>query len=713
MHFNFFLTFLMAGFLTVVTSSAIQKRSIQKRSFTVERVANPGFTGRNGPRALAKAYRKYRMPLPRDLVDALEFQEFQKRSLAAEQQQVHESSRGESAEEKRDFMSSIGGRVSLAGTIKDGKEASSKEASRKEASSKVVSSKDACSKEASREEASSKDASSKVASSKEASREEASREDASSKVASNKVASNKVASSKDASSKDASSKAASSKAASREDASSKAASREDASSKVVSNKVASREDASSKAASREDASSKVVSNKVASREDASSKAASREDASSKVVSNKVASREDASSKAASREDASSKVASNKVASNKVASNKVASNKVASNKVASREDASSKAASSKAASREDASSKVASSKVASNKVASREDASSKAASSKDASNKEASSKAASSKDASNKEASRGRTKPAAATIRLDPRPPIGGQMINLDFDTGSSDLWVFNTQLPQQSTVNHRLYDPAKSRTFSAMQGSQFLIQYGDGSGAKGNPVQLATAVTGQFVQDQNNDGLMGLAFSKLNTVKPQKQMTFFDTIKSSLAMPVFTADLRKNATGVYTFGSIDQSKFQGQLTSIPVNTSMGFWQFSSEKFAVNGGQQQAATPGGQAIADTGTTLILADAKIVNGYYQQVQGAQNNSQMGGFTVPCNAKLPDLDLDVGGNYMARVTGDNINFAPVGNGQCFGGVQAAPAGTMGIYGDIFFKSQFVVFNGGNNTLSMAPHS
>ncbi|EQK97519.1 penicillopepsin [Ophiocordyceps sinensis CO18] len=206
---------------------------------------------------------------------------------------------------------------------------------------------------------------------------------------------------------------------------------------------------------------------------------------------------------------------------------------------------------------------------------------------------------------------------------------------------------------------------------------------------------------------------MGLAFSKLNTVKPQKQMTFFDNVKASLAEPVFTADLRRNATGSYTFGSVDRSKFQGQLASIPVNTTMGFWQFSSDKFAVAGGEQREATRGGQAIADTGTTLILADARIVEGYYQQVQGAQQNERMGGITVPCNAKLPDLDLDVGGSYMARISGDDINFAPLGNGQCFGGLQASPAGAMGIYGDIFFKSQFVVFDGGNNTLGMAPHA
>ncbi len=40
------------------------------------------------------------------------------------------------------------------------------------------------------------------------------------------------------------------------------------------------------------------------------------------------------------------------------------------------------------------------------------------------------------------------------------------------------------------------------------------------------------------------------------------------------------------------------------------------------------------------------------------------------------------------------------------------CFGGLQAAPKGVMGIYGDIMFKSQFVAFNGGNNSIGMANH-
>lgn len=266
--------------------------------------------------------------------------------------------------------------------------------------------------------------------------------------------------------------------------------------------------------------------------------------------------------------------------------------------------------------------------------------------------------------------------------------IGGQTVNLDFDTGSSDLWVFNTQLAAAATKGHQVFDPTLSKSFSLLQGAQFSITYGDGSGAQGNvgtdvvdiggatvkaqAVELATDVTQQFIDDQNNDGLLGLAFSSINTVQPQQQKTFFDNVMDSLAEPLFTADLRKNAVGAYEFGSVNAAKFTGDLTWAPVNNSQGFWQFSSESFAVDGGKAQKSTAGAQAIADTGTTLILADPTIVKGYYAGVKGAKNNAQAGGFVFPCNAAMPDLDLDIGGVYMARVSGDDINFAPLGDGS-----------------------------------------
>jgi len=307
--------------------------------------------------------------------------------------------------------------------------------------------------------------------------------------------------------------------------------------------------------------------------------------------------------------------------------------------------------------------------------------------------------------------------------------IGGQVIDFDFDTGSSDLWVFSTQLNQASIGNHTTYDMRKSSTFKPMEGQTFKISYGDGSGASGivgtdtvdiggavvteQAIEMATTVSQSFTQDTGSNGLVGLAFSKLNTVKPTPQKTFFDNVMPNLAMPVFTADLRKNAVGAYEFGVIDSSKFTGSLTWAPVNTANGFWQFSTSKFQV-ADQPAIESPGGQAIADTGTTLMLTSASIVNAYYSQVKGAVNDPQVGGVTFPCKSVLPDLKVDVGGSYMANIRGSDINFAPVDQAMttCFGGVQAIQS-NLQIYGDIMFKSQFVAFNGGNNTIGMAPHS
>ena len=262
--------------------------------------------------------------------------------------------------------------------------------------------------------------------------------------------------------------------------------------------------------------------------------------------------------------------------------------------------------------------------------------------------------------------------------------IGGQTLNMDFDTGSSDLWVFNTQLARNNIVGHQVYDPSRSPTFRPMRGATFSIRYGDESGASGNvgtdivsiggvsvpnqAVELATAVSASFVEDMQNNGLLGLAFSHINTVQPRPQKTFFDNVMSSLAEPVFTADLRPSEVGAYEFGRIDSSKFTGDMAWIPVNTTEGFWQFPNSGFAVGNSPILTRTATSQAIADTGTTLMLVSPDIVNAYYSQVRGARNDPMVGGITVPCNAILPDLFVDVGGIYTARVKGEHIKFAQV---------------------------------------------
>ena len=154
-------------------------------------------------------------------------------------------------------------------------------------------------------------------------------------------------------------------------------------------------------------------------------------------------------------------------------------------------------------------------------------------------------------------------------------------------------------------------------------------------------------------------------------VTPNQQTTFFDSaiVQGALSSNLFTVDLKKGAPGTYDFGFIDDSKYTGDITYTPVDSSQGFWEFTGTGYAVGDGQFQSSSI--DAIADTGTTLILIEDAIVEAYYNEVDGAQYESSQGGYTFDCSATLPDFTLGIG-DYEAVVPGDYINFAPLQAGS-----------------------------------------
>ncbi|KAI1738040.1 eukaryotic aspartyl protease [Xylaria scruposa] len=285
-----------------------------------------------------------------------------------------------------------------------------------------------------------------------------------------------------------------------------------------------------------------------------------------------------------------------------------------------------------------------------------------------------------------------------------------QSLMLDFDTGSADFWK---------------------------------IEYGDGSSASGicgvdtltvgglsikkQTVEIAKTLSDQFVSN-TGDGLLGLAFSKINTVqngdKADPQATPVENMIKQEDIPtesaLFTSAFYSSRDAVtsksfYTFGFIDQGLVDEsgeEIHWVDIDNSEGFWSFPSESASVNG--EKIPRDSNTAIADTGTTLALMSDDVADALYAQIPGATYSWFNQGYIFPINTTaddLPDFKVDVGGKEF-HIQKEDLAFAPTDDGESwYGGVQSRGILPFDILGDTFLKSVYAIWDQGNNRFGVVP--
>lgn len=151
----------------------------------------------------------------------------------------------------------------------------------------------------------------------------------------------------------------------------------------------------------------------------------------------------------------------------------------------------------------------------------------------------------------------------------------GVTFHLDFDTGSSDLWIWSSEMANATKYSktHKIYDPKKSKTAKHTSGT-WNISYGDGSSASGDvwtdtvtvagvtiqnqAVEAAKHLSQSFLSDGGDDGLLGLAWPAINTVSPTPVKTPVENMvdQGLIELPVFTVKLgHGQETSFYSFGT--------------------------------------------------------------------------------------------------------------------------------------------------------------
>ncbi|CAF4889152.1 unnamed protein product [Rotaria socialis] len=240
-----------------------------------------------------------------------------------------------------------------------------------------------------------------------------------------------------------------------------------------------------------------------------------------------------------------------------------------------------------------------------------------------------------------------------------------QNFRIDFDTGSSDLWVPSSQC-QWSCNGFNKYNSAESTTYVA-NGETFSISYGDGSSVSGFLSVDVVTINGMAVKSQTfaectylvgmtgdkNDGILGLAFPNLAS---DGEKPFFYNMWSQGLIPqaIFSfylnPDTSATSGGELIFGGADSSKYTGSITYISVSLE-GYWEFPIASVRVGSKIVSSST---YAIADTGTTLIIGPTAQINSI-NIAMGATYDSQSQMYTVDCHKRslssLPNVTFTIG--------------------------------------------------------------
>ncbi|KAI8890249.1 acid protease [Backusella circina FSU 941] len=370
-----------------------------------------------------------------------------------------------------------------------------------------------------------------------------------------------------------------------------------------------------------------------------------------------------------------------------------------------------------------------------------------------------------------------------------------QTFPVTLDTGSADLWVPSSECPSSSCPFYR-FDVSKSSSFKNLE-KPFNIQYGIGS-VNGTYATDTVTVAGASVQNQQfglasstadilqpnpsaggpgsdtpepynssssqveANGILGLGYPALTQANSQGEGPYYPFVfnlakQNIIKEPIFSIFLdsitKQGWSGEIMFGGIDETRYTGNLSYIPVaglqsrasalsgNSSSEpqfyYWMVYGQGLGVNGSTPKTSPHWrlrdvGAYILDTGTTLTYFPTSVATDIVTAFAGADGfalERQAGVFVVDCkvaksnstfelemsqsssfsstplvlSVPASELVIPLDGPTADKATTCMFGIAPMGSS---GGV----GNNMYLVGDSVLRSAYMVFDMGKNRVGLA---
>jgi hypothetical protein len=277
------------------------------------------------------------------------------------------------------------------------------------------------------------------------------------------------------------------------------------------------------------------------------------------------------------------------------------------------------------------------------------------------------------------------------------------------DTGSSNLWIYSSNCKSIPCRTHDTYNASKSSTFES-EGDDFSILYGSGGiegltskdiASFGNipaPMTFGEVykVSGVTFYVSPMDGILGLAYDQISV--------------NNLPTWLMSTDLEDKSFGFVLHNNPEESYMTVPGFETDGYTLKGthnvieqtYWNLNLQ--SITGPNGVVETPGIKAAIDSGTSLIVGSAEIID---PLVKGIEVNQKCEGVD-----QLPDITFKIDDmDYVLTQEDYVVKVEQNGQTQCLMGIMAmaVPEGfDYIIVGDVFMRPYATHFSRNDNTVS-----